>query len=120
MNSTPKWSQAGTAGSREVDLAVDVFVGFEARTGKRVELREELMRILEPAPAQAGALGFICMSVCVPGRISSYILNGWRRRRLMHMRSYRTGRGFGIVVGADYASGAGDEVQELRLGAVKT
>ena len=50
MNSTPKWSQAGTAGSRDVDVAVevavDVFVGFEARTGKRVELREEWMRIL--------------------------------------------------------------------------
>ncbi len=33
VNSTPKWSQAGTAGSREVDVAIDVFVGFE-----RVEL----------------------------------------------------------------------------------
>jgi quinol monooxygenase YgiN len=38
-------------------VAVDVFVGFEARTGKRVELREELMRTLEPTPAEAGWVG---------------------------------------------------------------
>ena len=34
-------------------MAVDVFGG----TGKPVELREELMRILEPAPAEAGCVG---------------------------------------------------------------
>jgi len=38
-------------------VAVDVLVGFAARTGKRVELREELMRILEPTPAEAGCVG---------------------------------------------------------------
>jgi len=40
-----------------VDVAVDVFVGLEPRTGKRVGLREELMRILEPSPAEAGCVG---------------------------------------------------------------
>jgi quinol monooxygenase YgiN len=59
-------------------------VGFEARTGKRVELREQSMRILEPTPAEAGCVEFIGMSVCVPGRISSYILNGWRRAFAAH------------------------------------
>jgi hypothetical protein len=37
----------------------------------------------------------------------------------MHMGSFRTSRGFGVGGGADYASGAGDEVQETRSGAVK-
>jgi hypothetical protein len=60
------------------------------------------------------------MNVCVAGRISSYILNAWRRRRLMHMRVAAHEEVFGIGGGADYASGAGEEVQEIRLGPVKT
>jgi quinol monooxygenase YgiN len=38
-------------------VAVEVFVGLEPRTEKRVGLREELMRILKPSPAEAGCVG---------------------------------------------------------------
>ena len=38
-------------------MAVDIFWGFQARTGKRVELRGELMGLSEPTRAEAGCVG---------------------------------------------------------------
>jgi quinol monooxygenase YgiN len=37
-------------------LAIDVFVQFAARTGKREELREELTRILRPTREEEGCV----------------------------------------------------------------
>jgi len=57
-------------------VAVDVLVGFAARTGKRVELREELMRILEPTPAEAGCVG-IHLYECLRGGKDFIIHSQW-------------------------------------------
>ena len=52
------------------------FVRFEARSGKRVELREELLRILEPAPAEAGCVG-IRWYECLRGGKDFIIHSQW-------------------------------------------
>jgi quinol monooxygenase YgiN len=94
--------------------------GLRRVPGSVVELREELMQILEPTPAEAGCVG-IHLYECLRGGKDFIIHSQWMEQAafdvhagLPHMKR------FGIGRGADYASGAGDEVQEIRLGAVKT
>jgi quinol monooxygenase YgiN len=70
-------------------MFVDVLARFEARTGKRVALREELMRILEPTRAEAGCVG-IHWYECLRGEEDFIIHSQWtERRRLMRTRSCR-------------------------------
>jgi quinol monooxygenase YgiN len=80
-------------------VAVDVFVGLEPRTGKRVGLREELMRILEPAPAGAGCVG-IHLYECLRGGKDFIIHSQWMEQaafdahaELPHMKRFCDWRG---------------------------
>jgi quinol monooxygenase YgiN len=57
-------------------MAVDVFVRFEARTGKQAELRGELMGLLEPTRAEAGCVG-IHLYECLRGAEDFIIHSQW-------------------------------------------
>jgi quinol monooxygenase YgiN len=93
-------------------MFVDVLARFDARTGKRVELREELMRILEPTRAEAGCVG-IHLYECLRGQDDFIIHSQWTEEAAFdaHAELPQMKRFLGLVGGADYASGAGDWVR---------